>query len=165
MGSPAKESRFDSQLGQKHFLFSIASTGSEAYPACPVGTWGSFPHEVKRLGQKLTINLCLVPRSRMVELYLQAPIHLHHVVLNLLTPRTTVPCILTAKWHYIFDRSENGELRSESNCGLLQLFEQNNKYQSKGTDRSANVCSNFDYMYYSAVLLQISLTFTLTYCS
>jgi hypothetical protein len=40
---------------------------------------------------KLTTHLRLVPRSRMVQLHLHCPIHLHDVVLNSLRTGTTLP--------------------------------------------------------------------------
>jgi hypothetical protein len=49
-----------------------------------MGTGGCLP------GVKLTTHLHLAPRSRMVELYLHSPIHLHDVVLNWLSTGTTL---------------------------------------------------------------------------
>jgi hypothetical protein len=43
---------------------------------------------LKRLGMKLTTHLRLVPRSRMMDLYLHSPIRLHGAVLNELSIRT-----------------------------------------------------------------------------
>jgi hypothetical protein len=40
---------------------------------------------------KLTTHLHLVPRSRMVELHLSSPTHLHGLVFNQLNTRTTLP--------------------------------------------------------------------------
>jgi hypothetical protein len=54
-------------------------TGSGAHPASyPMGTGGRFP----RRGVKLTTHLHLVPRSRMLELYLHFLICLPGVVFN-----------------------------------------------------------------------------------
>jgi hypothetical protein len=41
-------------------------------------------------GVKLTTNLQLVPRSRIVELYLHTPIRVHGIMLNLLRTGTTL---------------------------------------------------------------------------
>jgi hypothetical protein len=41
-----------------------------------------FPWGYSAWGVKLTTHLHLVPRSRMVELYLHSPIRLHGVVIN-----------------------------------------------------------------------------------
>jgi hypothetical protein len=50
-------------------------TGSGAHSASyPMGTVGSFPGGKDAWGIKLTSHLHLVPRSRMVELYLHSPI-------------------------------------------------------------------------------------------
>jgi hypothetical protein len=43
---------------------------------------GTLSLEVKRLGREADHQLHLVPRSRMLELYLDSPIRLHGVVLN-----------------------------------------------------------------------------------
>jgi hypothetical protein len=45
-------------------------------------------------GVKLTTHLHLVPKSRMVELYLHSPISLRGVVLNEFNTRKTSPFIL-----------------------------------------------------------------------
>jgi hypothetical protein len=50
---------------------------------------------------KLTTHLHLVPRSRMVELYLHFLIRLHGVVLNWLSTVTTLP-YLTYRSHLVF---------------------------------------------------------------
>jgi hypothetical protein len=47
-----------------------------------MGTRGAFSERQSGLGVKLITHLTLVPRSRMVELYLHFPIRLHGVVLN-----------------------------------------------------------------------------------
>jgi hypothetical protein len=47
-----------------------------------------------RLRMKLTTHLHLVPRIRMVELYLHSPIYLHGVVLNYLSQEINVPFAL-----------------------------------------------------------------------
>jgi hypothetical protein len=44
---------------------------------------GHVPQGYSGLMMKLTTNLHLVPRSRMVELYLHSPIYLHSTVLQL----------------------------------------------------------------------------------
>jgi hypothetical protein len=63
-------------------LHSVQS-GSGAHPAFyPVGSGCSIPSGKIVRGVKLTTLLRLVPRSRMVELYLHSPIRLHGVVLN-----------------------------------------------------------------------------------
>jgi hypothetical protein len=59
-----------------------------SFPHDPDWLWG--PHSlipngylgIKRLAMKLTTYIYLVPRSRMVELYLLSPICLHGMVLN-----------------------------------------------------------------------------------
>jgi hypothetical protein len=46
------------------------------------GYRGLYPRGYSGRGMKLTTDLHLVPRSRMVELYLYSPICLHGIVLN-----------------------------------------------------------------------------------
>jgi hypothetical protein len=67
-----------------HFsLLHRALTGSEAHPASyPMGTGGLSPG-VKWQGREADHSPHLVPRSRMVELYLHSHIH------NLTSPTTT----------------------------------------------------------------------------
>jgi hypothetical protein len=55
--------------------FSLVQTGSGAHPdSYPIGTGESFRASwVERSDVKLTTHLHLVPKSRMVELYLHPP--------------------------------------------------------------------------------------------
>jgi hypothetical protein len=53
-------------------------TGSGAHAnSCRMGTWDSFPRGVKRQGRE-SDHSRLVPRSRIVELYLHSPIYAWH---------------------------------------------------------------------------------------
>jgi hypothetical protein len=66
------------------FLWSIASRPALG-PTQPTIQWvpgGSFSGGKDGRGVKLTIHLGLVPRSRMMELYLHSPICLHGMVHN-----------------------------------------------------------------------------------
>jgi hypothetical protein len=68
---------------QDYSLLHVVQTGSGAHPASyPVGTWGFFPGGKSGKDVKLTTHLHLLPKSRMVELYLHSPIRLHGIVLN-----------------------------------------------------------------------------------
>jgi hypothetical protein len=67
-------------LGNHLWYWSQVITHPASYP---MGTGGSFPRN-KATGVELTTHLHLVPRSRIVELYLHSPIHLHGVMLNCL---------------------------------------------------------------------------------
>jgi hypothetical protein len=61
------------------FLLHSIQIDSGAHPASyPIGVRGSFP---RGRGQsvKLTIHVHLVLRSKMMELYLSSPIHLHGI--------------------------------------------------------------------------------------
>jgi hypothetical protein len=76
----------------KYCLLHSVQTGYEAHPASyPMGTGNDFPVGKAVRGVKLTTHLHLVPRSRMVELYLYSLICLHGVVLNWLSKGTTLP--------------------------------------------------------------------------
>jgi hypothetical protein len=55
---------------------------SPQLPDLSNGYRGLFPCGEGGKGVKLTTHLQLVPRSRMVELYLRSPICLHGIVLN-----------------------------------------------------------------------------------
>jgi hypothetical protein len=56
---------------KRYFLLHSAHTGSGAHPDFyPMGTGGSSPRGQSGLGIKLITQIHLVPRSRMVELYL-----------------------------------------------------------------------------------------------
>jgi hypothetical protein len=60
------------------YLLHSVQTGSEAHPASyPMGIEGKAGR-----GVKLTTRFHLVPRSKMVQLYLHSTIRLHGVVLN-----------------------------------------------------------------------------------
>jgi hypothetical protein len=75
-------------------LFHSVQTGSGAHPTSyTVRTRGSVPRGIVAGGAKLTIHLHLVPRSRIVELYLHYPTCLHGVVLNQLSAGTTLAFI------------------------------------------------------------------------
>jgi hypothetical protein len=50
----------------------------------PNGYQGLFPRGLSSCGVKYTAYLHLVPKSRMVELYLHSPIRIHFAVLNFL---------------------------------------------------------------------------------
>jgi hypothetical protein len=64
------------------FLYRV-KTGSEAHPGdYPLGAEGSFPEGKSAKGVKLTTRHHLVPRLRVVELYIHSPILLHGLVLN-----------------------------------------------------------------------------------
>jgi hypothetical protein len=69
---------FDSLQGQKMFPFSITSKLALG-PTQPPIQW--VPG-VKRPGRELTIHFHLVPRLRMIELYLHSPVHLYDVVIK-----------------------------------------------------------------------------------
>jgi hypothetical protein len=56
-----------------------------------------FPQGESGRDMKLTTQVHLVPRSRIVELYLHSLIRLHGVVLNKLSTRTTLPFVLQMK--------------------------------------------------------------------
>jgi hypothetical protein len=77
--------------GARDLLHSI-QTGSVAHPdSFPVGTRGSFPEsKAAGWGMKLTTQLHLVTRSRMVELHLYFPTPLHVTVLSYFSTRTTL---------------------------------------------------------------------------
>jgi hypothetical protein len=65
--------RFPAEARDFSLLHSV-QTGYEADPTVyPMGTEGSFPGRSRGRGAKLTTNLHLVPRSRMMELYLHSP--------------------------------------------------------------------------------------------
>jgi hypothetical protein len=64
------------------FLLYKVQTGSGAHPASyPKVTGGDFPGKSSR-GVNLTTHLNLVPRSRMMELYLRPYIYLHGIEPN-----------------------------------------------------------------------------------
>jgi hypothetical protein len=54
------------------------------------GYWGLFNRGLSGRGVNLTTHLHLVPRSRMVELYLHSPVCLHGIVLDWLSTGTTL---------------------------------------------------------------------------
>jgi hypothetical protein len=65
---------------QDFSLLHYVQTDSGAHPpSYPMGSGGNFPG-VRRQGRQA--DLGLVPRSRMVELYLHSPLCLHGIVLN-----------------------------------------------------------------------------------
>jgi hypothetical protein len=73
------------------YLCHGVQTESRAHPASyPMCTGGSFPRRQSGRGVKLTTHLYLVPRSRMLELYLHSPICLHGIVLNWLSAGTNL---------------------------------------------------------------------------
>jgi hypothetical protein len=63
-------------------LHSVQASSGVHPTSYPMGTEDSFPWGKVAGGLKLTTNLHLVPRSRMVELYHHFPICLHGIVLN-----------------------------------------------------------------------------------
>jgi hypothetical protein len=72
---PDKDKRFFSLLHD-------VQTGSGVHPASyTVGTRASF-QKLSGRGMKLTTHLHLVPRSRILEQYLDSPMRLHGVVLQ-----------------------------------------------------------------------------------
>jgi hypothetical protein len=74
---------FNSQQGQAIFLYSTPSRPA-LRPTHPPIQWvlRAVSLGVNGWCMKLTTHLCLVPRSRMAELYLHSPICLHGIVLN-----------------------------------------------------------------------------------
>jgi hypothetical protein len=73
--------RFPAEARDFHLLHNV-QTGAGAHPAfSPMCTGVLFAGESGR-GLKVTTHLHLVPRSRMVELYLNSLTLLHGVVLN-----------------------------------------------------------------------------------
>jgi hypothetical protein len=66
--------------GARDFSLHSIQTGSRANPAYLMGTGGSFSG-VKRLGCEAD-HSHLASRSKMGELYLHSPIHLHGMMLN-----------------------------------------------------------------------------------
>jgi hypothetical protein len=76
------DSGFDSGNGNFSLLNTV-QTGSVVHPASyPMGTGSFFLRGLSDQGVKLTTRLHLVPRSRMVVLYFNYPIHLDGVVLK-----------------------------------------------------------------------------------
>jgi hypothetical protein len=71
-----EESGFHSGQGQEIPLFSI--TASLLYN----GHRGLFPKRKSGQGLKLSNHFHLVPRPKLVEIYLYSPIRLHGAVLN-----------------------------------------------------------------------------------
>jgi hypothetical protein len=69
----AEQQGFDSWQGQKIFLFFVASGLALGPTQSPI-QWvpGALSLGVKQLGMKLTTRPHLVPRLRMVELYLHS---------------------------------------------------------------------------------------------
>jgi hypothetical protein len=68
--------------GRFFFLHSVQN-GCKVHPVTyPMGNWAKFPEGKVEGGVKLTIHLYLLPRSRMMELYLHSPVRLHGTVLN-----------------------------------------------------------------------------------
>jgi hypothetical protein len=63
-------------------LLCSIQTGWGAHPTACHWVPGLFPKGWSVLGMKLTTHLHLVPRSRMVELYLYCPLHFHGMALN-----------------------------------------------------------------------------------
>jgi hypothetical protein len=69
----------DSRQGQNLSLPHVVQTGYGAHPASyPVCTGSSFPG--LRRPVKITTDLCLGLRPRMMELYLHFPIHIRGAV-------------------------------------------------------------------------------------
>jgi hypothetical protein len=78
MGRPG----FDSRKGQDFSRLHSVLIGSGAHPASYTMRTGGFaPGDKAVRGVKLTTHLHLVPRSRLVELYLHSPTRFHVVVL------------------------------------------------------------------------------------
>jgi hypothetical protein len=74
---------FYSQQRQEISLFSIASRPALGPTSLLSNVYmGLFPREISGRGVKLTTHLHLVPRLRMVELYLHSPIRLYGMVLR-----------------------------------------------------------------------------------
>jgi hypothetical protein len=58
-------------------------TGSEARPASyPMVTWDNFPSNKAGKVAKLTTQLQLLPRSKIVELFLYSLLCFHGIVIN-----------------------------------------------------------------------------------
>jgi hypothetical protein len=74
--------QIDSWEGQEIFIFSITSRPDLGHTQ-PSIQWvqGAHSPEVKRPGREAD-HIHLVPRSRVVELYLHSPTRLHGVLLN-----------------------------------------------------------------------------------
>jgi hypothetical protein len=90
-------------------IFSVlhsVQTGSGAQPASYAIGIGGFRHQYSYRVVKLTIQLYLVQRSRMVELYLRSPLFLKIVMFNLLRPGKIVTLydinFLTDVCHYYY---------------------------------------------------------------
>jgi hypothetical protein len=82
--------------GAKYFcLLHSVQTGSEVLPACcPVDT-RVFSRRQSVQGVKLTTHIHVLPRSRIVELYLRSPTRLYVVLLNKLCTGTILPLVFT----------------------------------------------------------------------
>jgi hypothetical protein len=74
----ARRPEFDSRQGQEIFLYSTMFRPALGPTQPPIQWLPGFLSP----GVKLTTNLHLVLRSRMVELYLHSPIRLHSIVLK-----------------------------------------------------------------------------------
>jgi hypothetical protein len=68
---------FDSRLAQNFPLHQSVQTGSGAHTAFYLMGNGGLILGVKRLGREVDHTLHLLPRSRMVEIYLHSPLCLH----------------------------------------------------------------------------------------
>jgi hypothetical protein len=55
-----------------------------------MGSGGFFPRGVKRQGREADHSPQSIAKIKMVELYIYSPIRLHSVVLDLLSPGTTL---------------------------------------------------------------------------
>jgi hypothetical protein len=68
--------RFQTGPKELSLLYSVQMGSGVHTASYPIGTEGTFP------AVKLTTHLLLVPKLRIVELYLHSTTHLHSVVLN-----------------------------------------------------------------------------------
>jgi hypothetical protein len=92
---------------------------------------------------KLTTHLHLVPRSRIVELYLESPKRFHSMVLNLLNTGITLPSLLSYKIRYC---EESGPSSQDRRYNFSHFF---TYYIPMKCDRVSSVRSIKFYSYTS----------------
>jgi hypothetical protein len=79
--------RFPAGARDFSLLYSVQTGSGSQIAPYPMGT-GAFSTEVKQADVKLTTHLNLVPRSRMMQLYLHSFTRLDGEVLNKLSTKT-----------------------------------------------------------------------------